>query len=251
MSSGVQKKKSGANRNLILPGVIALAVFLAVGVFWFARKEGAALPVYGTLPAFSFTDARGDTVTRENLMGKVVVADAIYTRCTDTCPLQTATLVQLQRTFQGAKDFQLLSVSVDPEFDRPEVLERYAKARGADLKNWYFLTGDLKAVEDFVVKGLHLPILRSPAPAPVVGSRQWPGFFAWLVSPVPAYAHGGTHKEGEPHPDGDDEEVQPALGHSDRFILLDRKARIRGYYHSEKLASVEQLKKDLWALLDD
>lgn len=249
MRSGVQKEKSAANRNLILPGVIALAVFLAVGVFWFAGKEGAALPVYGELPAFSLTDSSGETVTRQSLMGKVIVADVIFTRCTDTCPLQTATLVQLQRAFQGAKDLQLLSISVDPEFDRPQVLERYAKARGADLKNWYFLTGDLKAVEDLVVKGLRLPILRSPAPAPVVGSKQRPGLFARLLSPAPAYAHGGTHKEGEPHPD--EGEVEPALGHSDRFILLDRKARIRGYYKSDKLESVEQLKKDLRALLDD
>lgn len=229
---------SGQNRNLLLPGVIALVVFLAVGAYWYAREDFSSLPVYGEVPEFSLTGASGDTVTRKNLMGSVWVADLIYTRCTDTCPIQTATLVQILKKFRTAKDFRLLSVSIDPEHDKPAVLKRYADSHGADLGRWHFLTGDMKAVEKLVTKGLHLPFIKPGNQA--VGWMMPPSLLAGLFLPAPAYAHDGPHES----PKGKD-----LIPHSSRFVLLDRKARIRGYYHSDQLESVEKLKKDLSALL--
>ncbi len=229
---------SGRDRNLLLPGVIALVVFLAVGAYWYAREDFSSLPVYGEVPGFSLTGADGETVTRENLMGSVWVADLIYTRCTDTCPVQTATLVQILKKFRAAKDFRLLSISVDPGHDKPAVLKRYADKHGADLGRWHFLTGDMEAVEKLVTKGLHLPFIKPGQPA--VGWMMPPSLLAGLFLPAPAYAHDGPHEK----PKG-----KELIPHSSRFVLLDRKARIRGYYHSDKLESVEKLKKDLRVLL--
>ncbi len=229
------------NRNLLVPGVIALVVFLAVGAFWYAREDFSSLPVYGELPEFSLVDARGETVTRENLMGSVWVVDLIYTRCTDTCPIQTAHLVRFQKEFQAAKDFRLLSISIDPGHDTPGVLKRYAEAHRADMDRWYFLTGEMKAIEKLVTKGLRLPFIKPGSPA--VGWKMPPALLADMFLPASAHAHDGPHGK-DAGPGG-----KALIPHSSRFVLLDRKARIRGYYHSGKLESVEQLRKDLRALL--
>ncbi len=229
---------SERNRNLLIPGVIALVVFLAVGAYWYAREDFSSLPVYGEVPEFSLIDAGGEAVTRQNLMGSVWVADLIYTRCTDTCPIQTAHLVRFQKEFQASKDFRLVSISVDPAHDTPAVLKRYAAAHGADLARWYFLTGKMEAVEKLVTKGLHLPFIKPGQPA--VGWMTPPSLLAGLFRPAPAYAHDGPHES----PKG-----KNLVPHSSRFVLLDRKAQIRGYYHSDQLESVEKLRKDLALLL--
>jgi len=229
---------SEKNRNLLIPGVIALVVFLAVGAYWLSREEFSSLPVYGEIPEFSLIDAGGGTVTRQSLMGSVWVADLIYTRCTDTCPIQTANLVRIQREFKASKDFRLLSISIDPGHDTPPVLKRYAAKHGADLARWYFLTGPMKSVEKLVTKGLHLPFIKPGQPA--VGRMLSPSLLAGLLSPAPAYAHDGPH---------DNPKGENLIPHSSRFVLLDRKAQIRGYYHSDKLESGEKLKKDLAVLL--
>jgi protein SCO1/2 len=67
----------------------------------------------------------------------------IYASCTDTCPLLTAKIVQLQSRFGadfGSRVF-FVAITVDPERDTPEVLKRYAQAHGANLAGWAFLTG--------------------------------------------------------------------------------------------------------------
>jgi hypothetical protein len=70
-------------------------------------------------------------VTRDDLRGRVWVADFIYTECTETCPTQSLQFAQLQREFQDAADLRLVSITVDPVHDTPEVLRRYAERYGA------------------------------------------------------------------------------------------------------------------------
>ena len=66
---------------------------------WIERSLYESLPVYSQLPDFELVDASGRKFTRERLSGKVWVADFIYTRCEDTCPLQTAEMRRLQQAF--------------------------------------------------------------------------------------------------------------------------------------------------------
>jgi len=72
---------------------------------------------------------------------KVVAINFIYTRCPDTCPLETAQLVRVQNIMgdRVGKDVFFYSISIDPKHDTPEVLKEYRKRFGA---NWTFLTGD-------------------------------------------------------------------------------------------------------------
>ena len=72
---------------------------------------------------------------------KVVVINFIYTSCPDTCPLETAQLVRVQKLMEDrvGKDVFFYSISIDPTTDTPEVLKEYKKRFGA---KWTFLTGE-------------------------------------------------------------------------------------------------------------
>jgi protein SCO1 len=106
----------------------------------------AKLAIGSTLPDFQLTDQQGHTLRTADLRGKVVAIDFIYTRCPlpDVCPRLSANFATLQRRFgdQAGAGLVLLSVTVDPEFDTPEVLADYAR-RWAAGPGWHFLTGDV------------------------------------------------------------------------------------------------------------
>jgi protein SCO1 len=108
------------------------------------------LPTIGPAPDFALTSQDGAPVTLANFRGKVVAVTFIFTSCTDTCPLLTAKMVQVQD--QLGTDFgprvAFASITVDPERDTPEVLKEYAQNFGADLSGWVFLTGDPAAIRE-------------------------------------------------------------------------------------------------------
>jgi len=97
----------------------------------------------GPAPEFELTAQDGTKFSINNVKGKVVAVSFTYTGCIDTCPLLTAKMVAVQKKL-GSKfgsDVFFVTVSMDPEVDRPKVLERYAKALGCDLRGWAFVTG--------------------------------------------------------------------------------------------------------------
>jgi len=118
------------------------------------RKLGDTLVRSRPAPDFDLVDHRGERVTSETYADKILVVDFIYTDCPGPCPIQTANQVALQRRIPEAlRDrIHFLSFSLDPETDRPEVLEAYALARGADLSNWSFLTGEKAAMAALVLE---------------------------------------------------------------------------------------------------
>jgi protein SCO1 len=112
-----------------------------------APKEKIAIGA--ALPEFKLTTQDGRTLTPAGLRGKVVAIDFIYTRCPlpDVCPRLSANFALLQKQFreQAGNNLVLLSVTVDPEFDKPAVLAEYAR-RWAAGPGWHFLTGDVAAL---------------------------------------------------------------------------------------------------------
>ena len=92
-----------------------------------------------------FSPPLGGTVRLADYLGKIVVLDFIYTRCPlpDVCPRLSANFAALQRRMP---EVSLLSVTVDPQYDRPDVLADYAKRWGADPRRWHFLTGTLDEI---------------------------------------------------------------------------------------------------------
>ncbi|MFP6673719.1 MAG: FG-GAP-like repeat-containing protein [Pirellulaceae bacterium] len=148
-------------------------------------------PVMQDVPEFSLTDQSGDSFGSEQLVGKVWVANFIFTRCQATCPAQTSQMRKLQQklaAYPSTAGVHLLSISVDPEFDTPAVLATYAAAANADLEQWKFLTGERDAIWQLSKDGFHLPVSEE--------SRN---------------------------------SAAPIL-HDSKFALVDRAGRIRGYY---------------------
>ncbi|MFQ5694172.1 MAG: SCO family protein, partial [Nitrospinota bacterium] len=231
-------------RRTVVFVTIVLAV--AVAALWLARDDVSDLPVYGKVPAFSLTSAEGKTVGREQLDGYVWVANFNYTRCKETCPLQSLEIARLQKEFAAAKDLLLVSITLDPAYDTPAVLRRYAQKYGADPKRWLFLTGDRQVIADLALRGFKLAFARRNSRLPL--SRAPGGKLGKILSsvllPAPAYAHPGhVHKNGGPS-----REVYE-ISHSSRFVLVDRAGRIRGYYLSNDAKALDQLRRDIRKLL--
>lgn len=80
---------------------------------------------------------------------KVVVINFIFTSCSDSCPLETARLRQVQKLLgdRVGQDVFFYSISIDPLSDTPEVLKAYAQ-RFKVGPGWTFLTGEFDAVTD-------------------------------------------------------------------------------------------------------
>ena len=138
--------------------LLRAALFVALGLApsltaWpHSTKENARLPVIGPAPEFTLTTEGGLRLSLAELRGKVLAVTFIYASCTDTCPLLTAKMAELQRRL--GRDFgprvRFVSITVDPAVDTPEVLRGYARAHGADLQGWSFLTGTSAEIKDVV-----------------------------------------------------------------------------------------------------
>ena len=118
-----------------------------------------------TLPTFELEDQGGKPFGTEQLRGRVWIANFFFTRCQTTCPIQTAKLAQFQRQAKNWPDWnrvRLVSLSVDPTHDTPEVLMDYARSYQADPEQWKFLTGPREALWTLSRDGFKLPVADSP-----------------------------------------------------------------------------------------
>lgn len=101
-------------------------------------------------PNFALTDQDGIGVSLGDLEGKWLLLDFVYTHCPGPCPILTGIHADVQRQLPTAvrERVHFVSISLDPERDSPEAMKAYALARGADLSDWSFLTGDADAIHD-------------------------------------------------------------------------------------------------------
>jgi protein SCO1/2 len=110
------------------------------------------LPVIGPAPAFVLVDQRGQAVSLTGLRGKVLALSFIFTTCSDSCPIVTAKMADMQRRL--GKDFgprvRFVSISVDPLTDTPQRLRAYASTFGADVPGWSFVTGTPAQIDEIV-----------------------------------------------------------------------------------------------------
>jgi len=197
------------------------------------RAELERLEVYGEVPDFALIERSGRRITRGDLLGKVWIANFVYTDCRETCPLQSAHLARLQAELRGEPDLRLVSITVDPEHDTPEVLAEYAARYRADPERWLFLTGPREVIHRLAIEGFRLGVadsaLAPPGPASALLARAGllPGF-------APAWAH---------------PEDRAPIMHSSRFVLVDRRARIRGYFHGTDPDALWRLRQTVKVVL--
>ena len=166
-SAQLPRLSAPAKRAILLPFFAAAAmtaVILATSPqITNLEGEGTELEVLGTAPSFSLVDQQGRTVTDAGLRGNVLVLDFFFTSCRTVCPVQTSRMARVQEQIEGTPGVHLISFSVDPETDTPEVLQAYAGRYGADPSRWSFLTGAPEAM-DQVVAGYWQIVERVPRP---------------------------------------------------------------------------------------
>ena len=144
------------NFNFRLKIYIGVAIFLIISFFFKDSQPVKELPEIGNIPQFEFTNSDGNIVTLDNLKGKVWVADFIFTTCTMACPMMTGNMNIVHKKFKKNDNVRLVSISVYPEYDTPEVLKNYASQYDADTEKWLFLTGKEDAVKDIIKDGFKI-----------------------------------------------------------------------------------------------
>ena len=128
-------------------------------------------PPIGTVPDFHFTTQDGKPLTRADLLGKVWVIDFFFTRCPGPCPMMSSRMAEISKELKKAKDVRLVSLSIDPEHDTPQVLKEYASHFGANPDRWIFLTGPSDQVQEFTTKGMLQALSNADPAAPVHSTR--------------------------------------------------------------------------------
>jgi protein SCO1 len=113
-------------------------------------QDGSGLPIIGPAPAVVLRAQDGAEVALDQFRGKVVAMTFIFAACSATCPILTAKMATIQDRLGsdfGSKVL-FLSITVDPEHDTPDILERYAQTFGANPAGWKFLTGSPEAIRE-------------------------------------------------------------------------------------------------------
>lgn len=168
---------------------------------------------------FTLTQRDGREVHASDLLGKVWVASFIFTRCSGPCPLVSATMEQLQKDFADDPDVRLVTFTVDPEYDTPEVLREYARRYHADPDRWLFLTGKEADVDRLLSQGFHVGATKNTGPDATPGTAVTHDTHLVVVDKqgrVRAYF------SGIPDSEGDNSEYEKGLGLLRREVALRR-----------------------------
>src|SRR5437763_15747718 len=142
--------------------LIAIPIVTLALLLWLRQLEVNALrqrtvSSYGTVPEFVLLNQDGKNFGSAQLRGKIWIADFIYTTCPGPCPMISTRMSELQEPL-AKTDVHLISFSVDPEKDTPEVLRGYAEKLRAEPKRWDLLTGPKSAIYDLSHKGFKLAV---------------------------------------------------------------------------------------------
>ena len=126
--------------TLILLPVLTLVFILFLRDAQVRQTQRRTIANYGSAPAFALTNQRGQPFGSEQLEGKVWIASFIFTACRGPCPLISSRMADMQKPLEKT-DVHLVSFTIDPETDTPEVLREYASKLQAAPGRWEFLTG--------------------------------------------------------------------------------------------------------------
>ena len=142
--------------------LILIPVVTAVVLFWVRQAQVRQLshremPSYGTVPNFTLVNQEAQPFGLPQLAGKIWIADFIFTTCPGPCPMISSRMSELQKPL-AKTDVHLISFSVDPEKDTPEVLRGYAEKLQAEPNRWDFLTGSRATIYSLSRDGFKLGV---------------------------------------------------------------------------------------------
>ncbi len=118
------------------------------------ENSQAAAQSLGQLSDFTLTNQDGKEFRLSEMKGQVLLLNFFFTKCEGPCPIMNKRMEALQGKFANEPKIKLVSVSVDPTNDTPEVLKAYSQKFNAVADKWFFLTGSKEAVSDLMEKQL-------------------------------------------------------------------------------------------------
>ena len=170
MKNAPTKSAIAWNLTLILIPLVTAALLFALWQYEVARLGTRAMPSFGIVPPFQLIDQNNQPFGSAQLLGKIWVADFIYTTCPGPCPMISSRMSEMQKPLEKT-DVQLVSFSVDPEKDTPEVLRTYAEKLHARDERWKFLTGDRTTIYNLSQNGFKLAATNDAAGIPLHSNR--------------------------------------------------------------------------------
>lgn len=132
----------------------SLLFFVPLVFLLFLQNQLTAkpLPFLGQISDFSLVTTENSTLTAKDLNGKIWVADFIFSTCAGPCPRMSDQMAKLHRSYVLEEDVRLVSITVHPEYDSPQVLKQYAAKYEADTSKWHFLTGVKEEIQKLTLE---------------------------------------------------------------------------------------------------
>ncbi|MBI1939703.1 MAG: SCO family protein [Ignavibacteriales bacterium] len=191
-------------------------IFITIGIFVFfaCGEKFEVIEDFGKEKYKLINQNGAEVIFPDLTKGKTAIVGYIFTNCPDICPLTTNNMRLIQERLKKEKveGVNFVSISFDPENDKPDVLKKFAEIRNLDLSNWTFLTGQ-KLVIDSVIKK--------------AGVVAVPG-------------------DSTIYPDG--RKIYYFV-HTDRIQLVDDEGRVRKNYPGSKI-NVDEIVGDIKSLVD-
>jgi len=162
------ENKGGIMKILMFVGILLVASLILMPMF----ERETTLKVYSpadinkelvdesmqnqkgshTVRDFSLTNQANKTVNKSTFDGKIKIVDFFFTTCGNICPKMTFQMERINEKLKADSNFVIISHSVTPDIDTPEILAKYALEHNASLPKWHFLTGDKSKINDLARK---------------------------------------------------------------------------------------------------
>lgn len=111
------------------------------------------------IPDFTFTNQDEKSIGRKEMEGKVTIVDFFFTSCPSICPVMSREMERVNDMFRDEPKVQIMSISIDPEYDTPQILKTYADEHNAIPGKWHFLSGPKDITYQLARCGFVLPTL--------------------------------------------------------------------------------------------
>ncbi|MDN4608675.1 SCO family protein [Sporosarcina highlanderae] len=150
-----------------MPKKVFLSFILPLMLVLSACSMGGFKPDHKyKIEPFSSTNQHNEQVSLDDLKGTVWIAQFVFTNCDNVCLPMMANMADLQKQLQdeGIEDYKIVSFSVDPEYDTPEVLQEYLDAFDpVDQSKWEMLTGySQEAIEKLAIGSFKTFVTKAP-----------------------------------------------------------------------------------------
>ena len=142
-----------------------------------SNSNRESLEKIGPAPKFELVNQDNIKITNETYKGKVYVLEFFFSKCPSICPIMNKNMIEIQNQFFGNPNFGIASITIDPEYDTPQVLKEHADLLGVKSTNWHFLTGDKDYIYDLANKGFNIFVGEN---SKVSGGFEHSGLFALI-----------------------------------------------------------------------